>query len=384
MNNNTVKCTSAALPAKSKGLVAIYSVTHFLVDMGCSMLIYSLSKDYFSDLTIFLFILGYDFIAFVMQLPFGLVIDMITNHRSNISGTKYAKSPSALLSGIGVALVGLGCILGSADNTALPFAVILVCIAGFGNALFHVGAGVDVLKKASGKTFLPGLFVSTGALGLFLGTKSSEYGYDKLLIMAIPLIVSFILIMAMRKHSENIVDTAPVRRYSSKLTPVIVIAVFTLVIIYRSYLGFAMKYTWKSTFLLGFLSAVFIVLGKILGGFIADKIGWKLTMSISLSLCAVFAVFSENIAVFGLLTLLLFNMTMPITMVGLANVMQPYKGVAFGVNTTALFAGFILSLMTGLTFSAWKLAIGIAVSAIILLVAIFFYEKGQEAKTEVK
>ncbi|MDR2189967.1 MAG: hypothetical protein LBP53_01965 [Candidatus Peribacteria bacterium] len=45
-----------------------------------------------------------------------------------------------------------------------------VIITGLGNALFHVGGGSIALQLGHKKATLPGIFVSTGAMGIFLGT----------------------------------------------------------------------------------------------------------------------------------------------------------------------------------------------------------------------
>ena len=154
---------------------------------------------------------------------------------------------------------------------------------------------------------------------------------------------------------------------------------FTLVIIFRSYLGFVMKYTWRSAFWLGFAATLCVVAGKMLGGILGDRFGWKKTMAASLLLCAVSGLFSEVSGICGLITLLLFNMTMPITMTGLANVLSWRKGTAFGINTTALFVGFVWARYSGDATPAgqlqWLLAGEILVSAVLVYAALILEEK---------
>ena len=61
--------------------------------------------------------------------------------------------------------------------------MIACIIAGIGNALFHVGGGIDVLNISEKKASLSGIFVSTGAMGIFLGSKSASWGFNKYYIV---------------------------------------------------------------------------------------------------------------------------------------------------------------------------------------------------------
>ena len=47
----------------------------------------------------------------------------------------------------------------------------------------------------------------------------------------------------------------------------------------------------------------------------------------------------------GLLGLLLFNMTMPLTLTALANTFPNSKGTAFGLTTLALFVGYVIEMV---------------------------------------
>ena len=51
------------------------------------------------------------------------------------------------------------------------YKLISVMIFGIVNAFFHLIGGVEILNRAEGKSSIPGIFVSTGAIGLFLGEQ---------------------------------------------------------------------------------------------------------------------------------------------------------------------------------------------------------------------
>ena len=153
----------------------------------------------------YLYILLYNFCAFALQMPMGVVLDALDADRSE--GWDYALATAAL---------GVFCtILGAVTHPV---------ILGIGNALFHIGGGVGVTKadraerstvSSSSASFLPagssqdidsaavflpmdtslskgllpeeplpgkwygqglGIFVAPGAAGLYLGTLAAKNG----------------------------------------------------------------------------------------------------------------------------------------------------------------------------------------------------------------
>ena len=144
---------------KKLSIVGIYSIIHCIVDMSCAMLIAGiLTPTITGTYNLMVSIIFYNFFAFAFQLPFGILADKINKN--------------AFISAIGCLLIIIGYLLN--------FSAILACIiAGIGNALFHVGGGIDVLNIAERKATLPGIYVATGALGLYIGSNTIVLGFDK-------------------------------------------------------------------------------------------------------------------------------------------------------------------------------------------------------------
>ena len=118
-----------------------------------------------------------------------------------------------------------------------------------------------------------------------------------------------------------------------------------LTVLLRSYAGTIMSFSWRSAPLLGLSFTLGIVLGKMLGGVIGDRVGWMKTALASLLGAAVlFAVAMEHPAA-GIIAVFLFNMTMPITLTALADLMEELPGTAFGMTTLMLFLGTVPSLL---------------------------------------
>jgi hypothetical protein len=64
-----------------------------------------------------------------------------------------------------------------------------------------------------------------------------------------------------------------------------------------------------------------IFLGKGLGGIIADKFGWMRVAILSLISSAIILPFGSAIPLLGIFGIFLFNITMPITLVSIVNLM---------------------------------------------------------------
>ena len=84
-----------------------------------------------------------------------------------------------------------------------------------------------------------------------------------------------------------------------------------------------------------------VVLGKALGGFFGDRYGYMKTSVVSLMISLVCFVFSFNYWLAGVVGLLCFNMTMPLTLTAIASVSNQKYGFSFGLTTFALAIGFI-------------------------------------------
>ena len=130
---------------KERYMIAGYALAHFLVDFACAFLIFRAFRD---SEDLYICFLVYNFCAFALQMQLGLLADQLNKN--------------ALCAALGCVLVAL-----SYGVTFIPVAAVV--IAGAGNGLFHIGGGIDVLNASHGKAGPLGVFVSPGALGVFIG-----------------------------------------------------------------------------------------------------------------------------------------------------------------------------------------------------------------------
>ena len=274
----------------------------------------------------------------------------------------------------------IGCILVAIAFGFANYGIISCLIAGIGNAMFHVGGGIDVLNISNKKATLSGIFVSTGAMGIFLGGKSASIGFDKYYIVILILLVSALSLLWLYNQIKNSINNSKIKAINlTKNEWIAIICIFITVCI-RSYVGMILAFTWKSKFIFSLLSIFGVVLGKMLGGIIGDKIGFD-KISISLLISAICFIFSFTNPIIGIIAILLFNMTMPITLICLSNIFDNNKGLSFGLLTLALFVGAVPTFVGyNQGFTKIGLFIITLISSIILYVALRYYNKTEKFK----
>ena len=343
---------------KKFSIVSIYSLIHCIVDMSCAMLIAGIITPASTGTTgLLISIFLYNLFAFAFQLPFGIIADKLNKN--------------ALVSAIGCLFIIVAYFVSS-------FGILACIIAGIGNALFHIGGGIDVLNISDKKATLPGIYVATGAMGLYIGSNCVYLGIDKFYFIAIILAISAISLFWLYKLVKEkyiINNEEPEFKDISSKEQIIMYCILITICI-RGYLGLILNFKWKSNFFIGLIVVSAVVLGKILGGIIGDKFGWKKTSTVSLVISAILFIFAFDSMICGIIAILLFNMTMPITLTALSNMFYKNKGMAFGMTTLALFIGAVPVLLGYREFLFDKISLFIItiISAAVLYFGLNKYE----------
>ena len=328
--------TQQLLPKKEVTTFA-FALCHFVVDFACvSTMLCAVSRvlgesGQGSMEVVALSILLYDIVAFTLQLPIGIALDQLDKN-----------SYAALLS---YALVGAGVVLSLVPIALLEWPAIL--LLAIGNALFHSAGGLSVLNISQKHAGPSGIFIATGAIGVFLGTQSAQMGRLQIAFSLLVLLFLCALItLVVQKVNKKYWNVHNVSFDISELSfnTLLAIALLSLVVALRSYAGMVMAFPWKSEMLLLVLSILGVFAGKALGGVVADRIGFRTTAIFSLIVAATLFVPSWEIPVMGLLGVLFFNFTMSITLASLANILPNAKGTAFGLASFSLAVGALPAL----------------------------------------
>ena len=328
--------TQQILPKKEVTTFA-YALCHFVVDFACvSTMLCAVSRvlgesGQGSMEVVALSILLYDIVAFTLQLPIGIALDQLDKN-----------SHAALLS---YALVGAGVILSLVPIALLEWPAIL--LLAIGNALFHSAGGLSVLNISQKHAGPSGIFIATGAIGVFLGTQSAQMGRLQIAFSLLVLLFLCALItLVVQKVNKKYWNVHNVSFDISELSfnTLLAIALLNFVVALRSYVGMVTAFPWKSEMLLLVLSILGVFAGKALGGVVADRIGFRTTAIFSLIVAATLFVPSWEIPVMGLLGVFFFNFTMSITLASLANILPNAKGTAFGLASFSLAVGALPAL----------------------------------------
>ena len=352
---------------KKYKVTTIYSILHMFVDGICALAMFGWFTKQENSNWLFL---AYNFCAFALQMPFGAMLDMfIMNHKKKMRNACLQLPYIAAV--LGVVLTVLG-------------AVVHPIVLGIGNALFHVGGGVGAIYEDhahhwQGKAL--GIFVAPGALGLFLGTqiaKSEIHSWSIVTLGVCGIIAVIFVLMLYRAGSSRTMDMT-MFHLDEKKGYILASGCF-LVVILRSYVGMAVTFDWKSGFVLGFISALAVVLGKMAGGFLAAKWGIKYAMLFSLVAAALSYWFCENV-VLGVIALFAFNMSMPITLYLLVRKFIELPGFSFGLLTFGLFLGY-LPVYLGIAVPVEGNIIGAAGSIISLLILLLTMKFGGAADVD--
>jgi len=300
--------------------LAVYGIMHAMIDATCAAIFFSIMGNRIIGASeLIYFAIFYNILAFALQAGLGPIVD-------------YFKAPR-------VAAIA-GCILAvisTMSYTYFPLAAIF--FAGVGNSLFHLGGGSISLNLTPKKAVAPGIFVAPGALGLLAGTLLGKSGKFIAWPFILTLVILCLLMLAIKKPPINY-QKAKVAKDKIKYFWAILLLVF-LAITIRSLIGFVVVFPWKTDINLLIILTLAVALGKGLGGIIADKFGWIKIAVGTLILSMPLLAFGTGNFYLGIIGMFLFNVTMPVTLVAISNILPGQPAFAFGLTCLALILGAV-------------------------------------------
>jgi len=309
------------MSSHSKSLMA-YAFSHFCVDFTCFYILFHGLRNSTDDLNmVAIGFLLYNVIAFGLQPIIGFVCD------------DHPRIPIGVI-GCGIVMSGLLVLYFPWSWTWLA-----LCLCAFGNACFHIGGGVDSLRFAEGKMTRSGIFVSTGALGVALGTMTGKSGMPAGYLPLFLMTVSILLILLFTHQTKSV---TPCLFDISSDRPFAAILLFALAaVVIRSFAGGMVPMAWRTGGFLLLLPGIGACAGKALGGILGDRFGAKTAGVSALVLSIPFILLGKNIVLLSVIGILLFNITMPITLCAVASKFPLNPGLSFGLTTLALLGGNI-------------------------------------------
>ena len=240
-----------------------------------------------------------------------------------------------------------GVLLGGLVTIAAAVAVGLVSpavanvLAALGSAAFHVGAGAMVLTRSPRKTAAAGVFVGPGAIGLAVGVwcvRSMNMGPW---IFLGPLAVCIGVALTLRTENQPGRERAFRPLPFSRAMAVVCMGAIFLSVAIRSANGHGVWAVHEGDAVVLWGLAIAACAGNILGGFVADRLGWVATCLLVLLLSLPMLSFFVDYGAVAILGMVLFQMTMPITLTAVWRVFPGEAGLSFGLAALAVLAGVI-------------------------------------------
>jgi len=302
------------------GLAWIYGLVHALVDACCVTVVFrAIGVHDLSPHDAFAIVLAYDVIAFGSQVVFGWLTDRAGAPRA------------ALCCGIGATALGA---------LALPLnAWAAMVLVGLGNALYHLGAGAFVLRLSPQEAAAAGVFVAPGALGLALGIYLGKNPAAFPLWPFPVLLIASLGVALLVRNPPFSPSPSPPSLPIPRARATWLVALLLVSVAVRSFVGMGGTHALPRSTIVLFAIPLAAFAGKALGGLLSDRLGWLETSVGALLLSAPLIASGGTRAWLLIPGLLLFQMTMPVTLSAVSLVMPGRTAMAFGWTTLALILG---------------------------------------------
>lgn len=347
------------LATKPNAKLIIVAIMHLLTDaIGISAILRFADSSYnflFFDGSIdgLWIVVIYTLCSFGLQPFFGLIMDSVKRY-----------TPFLYMSALIMAL----------QSFMIVFSPLLagVCL-GIGNAMFHV-AGGGVAIHTDDKAWNLGVFVAPGAIGLALGMCFCDT-HHTWIFRGCMLVMIFVMLVFRFRDDEYIVRTKKsFEDHKGEHTPLLPFFLLLLAVFIRGFGGslpqfsFSVGIGWK----IGMACAV--AFGKLIGGFLSDKIGVnRATLFMLVPACFILA-FGGSVPALAIIGVILFNTTMPTTLYMMTKVVPAYKNFGFGIAALMLMVGsyFAFAVTSMIDFKWYIFLPVVLVSAGCIIISEFF------------
>lgn len=297
--------------------VGPYAAAHALVDATCAALVFSASASGLIPAALALSaVVGYNLLAFATQPLMGWFVN------DAVSARRWAQ--------VGGLLTAVAFLIAPIPGALWP----AIGLAGLANAAFHVGGGVGTLLLEPRRCSVPGLFVAPGAAGLALGiwmgtSQTLPWLPAALLLVVVPFLRVLVDPGTVESH-----EPAP-----AAVLPALALLMLFGVVALRALIGSGVAMPWKAEPALLIALTTAVVGGKALGGLLADRFGRANVGIGALCVSVPFLAIASVSPAAGVAGMLLFNMTMPVTLVSMVELIPQRPGLGFGLTCLALVAG---------------------------------------------
>lgn len=303
---------------------------HFCVDGLCLCCLY-LATAGVSELLKYFVV--YNVLAFLTQPLTGMLADR-AKRRHWILLASIVMLILAVLETIGVV---------SCNSEASVFLlVVLSVLLGIGNSLFHVWGGKETAVRTGNDIRALGVFVSTGAFGLAVGSVF----LSRALMLCLLIGICILALAYLRIDAAKPIDTTEIESENKvypKLLVWVVLILIMLIVAGRSFLGESFTGVIDKTPVVVLLVGALTMTGKMAGGWLVKWMGMVASVILLVAGVIVCLVARGNHIGIALAGLFMVNCTMPVTLYWANEMLKGREGLAFGLLAASLIPGYLIA-----------------------------------------
>ena len=331
---------------------------HFVTEVACFFLLLRLHGP---GLPRWTSVFMYDALAFVPQSMVGRVKD---------------RNPGLRLDLIGLLCITAALFFFSFDpQYGRALGTALLCL---GNCFTHISCADSTLRAGGDRIAPAAVFVGGGSFGVISGKLLDTAGCPYFVVMLIVLSAVPLCFLIPEEKTEESGEPKKCGRYADiapNVTPWTVVIASVAVVAFRGFMGYGIPTSWNKTTFQTVMLYFAMGFGKSLGGFLMDRYGARTSSVISIAVSVPFLLFGADRMMLSLLGVMLFSMTMPITLGMIATVLPETPGLAFGLTTIGLFLGSCPLLFCKITDRKVQFATVLAASLVCLVIMLLITEK---------
>lgn len=312
-------------------LTGLAAALHFCVDGLCLCCLYMATTGIRDLLKYFVV---YNVLAFLTQPLTGMLADRVKQRH-------WILLASIIM--LILAVLETVCVMPFCSAAPVFLLVVLSVLLGIGNSLFHVWGGKETAVRTGNDIRALGVFVSTGAFGLAVGSVF----LSRALMFGLLLGICIMALAYLRIDTAKQIDTAGIKieiegkEYSKPLMWAVLIFIM-LIVTGRSFLGESFTKVIDKTPMVVLLIGALTMMGKMAGGWLVKWMGMFTSIILLLVGVTICIAAKGNHIGIALAGLFMVNCTMPITLYWANVMLKGREGLAFGLLAASLIPGYLI------------------------------------------
>ena len=311
-------------------LTGLAAALHFCVDGLCLCCLYMATTGIRDLLKYFVV---YNVLAFLTQPLTGMLADRVKQRH-------WILLASIIM--LILAVLETVCVMPFCSAAPVFLLVVLSVLLGIGISLFHVWGGKETAVRTGNDIRALGVFVSTGAFGLAVGSVF----LSRALMFGLLLGICILALAYLRIDTAKPIVTTEVdieNKVYPKLLVWAVLILIMLIVTGRSFMGESFTGVIDKTPMVVLLIGALTMMGKMAGGWLVKWMGMVASVIILVAGVIVCLVARGNHIGIALAGLFMVNCTMPITLYWANVMLKGREGLAFGLLAASLIPGYLIA-----------------------------------------